>query len=175
MTESSFKTIGTTFVEDISTAKNSDELFRILKDTCCITLKPEAVAEKVAHLDLPTAAIEFKATLARLQIAERNRVINKQLSQMKDKETMRGYLKRYLKQEREIPQVANYTYIAMHTYMKKKFGTAEEFKQGLHEHLVAPVMQNKEGRLNGENDNKIMPNDALLQKKMQERRISGLF
>lgn len=72
MTESSFKTIGTTFVEDISTAKNSDELFRILKDTCCITLKPEAVAEKVAHLDLPTAAIEFKATLARLQIAERN-------------------------------------------------------------------------------------------------------
>ena len=59
--------------------------------------------------------------------------------------------------------------------MKKKFGTAEEFKQGLHEHLVAPVMQNQEGRLNGENDNKIMPNDALLQKKMQERRISGLF
>lgn len=118
MTESSFKTIGTTFVEDISTAKNSDELFRILKDTCCITLKPEAVAEKVAHLDLPTAAIEFKATLARLQIAERNRVINKQLSK-KDKETMRGYLKRYLKQEREIPQVAE-LYLYCHAYLHEE-------------------------------------------------------
>ena len=172
MTENGFKTIGTTFVEDISTAKNSDELFRILKDTCCITLKPEAVAEKVRHLDLPSAAIEFKATLARLQIAERNRVINKQLSQMGDKEAMRGYLKRYLKQEREIPQVANYTYIAMHTFMKKKFGNAEDFKQGLFEHLVKPVMQNQSGRAN---DTPKVPNEVLMQRKAQEQRISGLF
>lgn len=141
MSENSFKTIGTTFVEDILTAKNSDELFKILKDTCCITLKPEAVADSIKHLDLPSAAIDFKATVARLQIMKRSKVINDKLAQMKNKEEMRAYLKRYLKQEREIPQVANYTYIAMQTYMKKGFGKAEDFKRELHEYLVKPVSE----------------------------------
>ena len=175
MTENSFKTIGTTFVEEISTAKNSDELFRILKDTCCITLKPEAVAEKVAHLDLPAAAIDFKARVAQLQIAQRNRVINKQLSQKKNLKEVRAHLKRYLKQERELPQVANYTYIAMHTYMAKNFGSAEEFKKELHAQLVAPVMNHQEERPNGDNDKKPMSNGVLLQKRAQERRMSGML
>jgi len=150
MSEKSFKTIGTKFVEDISTAKNSDELFMILKDTCCIALKPEAVADSIKHLDLPNtnAAIDFKATVAKLQINKRSEVINKKLSQIKDKDEMRTYYKNYLKQEREIPQVANYAYIAMQTYMKKGFGKAEDFRNELHERLVKPVDRKQNQAMN---------------------------
>ena len=58
------------------------------------------------------------------------------------------------------------------TFMKKKFGSAEDFKQGLFEHLVKPVMVNQSGRTN---DNLKVPNEVLMQKKVQEQRISGLF
>ena len=162
MSEKGFKTIGTKFVEDISTAKNSDELFMILKDTCGITLSPEAVAESVKNLDLPAAAINFKATVAKLQIQKRCKDINNKLSRIQGKENIRNYYKKYLKQEREIPQVANYTYIAMQTYMNKGFGKAEDFKRELHERLVKPVLEKQNPNMN-------VPSQLLQQNKSQSR------
>jgi len=162
MGENGFKTIGTKFVEDISTAKNSDELFMILKDTCGITLSPEAVAESVKNLDLPAAAINFKATVAKLQIQKRCKDINNKLARIQGKENIRNYYKKYLKQEREIPQVANYTYIAMQTYMNKGFGKAEDFRRELHERLVKPVTEQQ-------NQGMDIPAQLLQQKKGQSK------
>ncbi len=141
MTDASFKTIGTTFVEDISTAKNSDELFKIYKNTCCIAFKPEEVVNQIRSLVLPKVSIDIKAEIAKVQIKNRSNVINKKLANMSSKEEMRAYLKRYLKQEREISQVANYTYIAMQTYVNKGFGKAEDFKDKLCKYLVKPVSE----------------------------------
>lgn len=162
MSEKGFKTIGTKFVEDISTAKNSDELFGILKDTCSIVLSPEDVAKSVKDLNLPASAVNFKAAVAKMQIEKRSKVINQKLSKIQGKENIRSYYKKYLRQEREIPQVANYTYIAMQTYINKGFGKAEEFKKELYERFVKPVMEQ-------DNQNMNVPSQLLQQTKNQGR------
>lgn len=145
MSDIRFKTIGTTFVEQISSAKNSDELFGTLQEYCCITGDMQSLQQDLAKIDLPEKkeTATFRAAVYKIQIEQRNKIINQKICTMQNKEQIRGYLLKYLSREKKLPKITDYTIIAMGAFLQKGFGRPQEFKRELYQYFGLDQPQQK--------------------------------
>ena len=126
-----FKTIGHSFVEEATRAKNKGELLSSLKDACRYVEGEEKAGKEIAEMDFPGSkeVAKLKATMAKVKIKNSEAKFQKAIAAAKNINQVKTVLKKHLQMERIAAKSQDYAVIAMDMYLERGYGTPEEFKK----------------------------------------------
>lgn len=132
MSNIQFKSYGRKFLEEVSKAKNKEELFDALRETCSKFESPDKVDQEILQTEIPASPeiAKLKATMAKIKIQQSDMKLNKHLAAAgKSPAKLKKVIHQYVLGERMFRRTPDYAAVCMHEYIEKKMGTAEDFKK----------------------------------------------